>query len=94
MSKLNGYVGYGMLDAAVCGEIFTSPGPPIGTSIMLTKAVDAGKGVLLIVLKSQMEYQWIFEMAGNGSSRRNNCKTSCSWWYCSWENSTYTVGRE
>ena len=45
-----GYVGYGMLDAAVCGEIFTSPGADkVYNSI---KAVDAGKGVLLIIIGS------------------------------------------
>ncbi|SHE31720.1 dihydroxyacetone kinase subunit DhaK [Clostridium fallax] len=42
-----GYVGKGMLDAAVAGEVFTSPTPDqIYEAI---KAVDSGKGVLLIV---------------------------------------------
>ncbi|MEU7004691.1 dihydroxyacetone kinase subunit DhaK [Nonomuraea sp. NPDC046570] len=42
-----GFVGYGMLDAACPGEIFTSPAPdPIITA---TKAVDAGAGVLHVV---------------------------------------------
>lgn len=42
-----GYVGYGMLDAAVAGEVFTSPTPDqIYEAI---KAVNNGNGVLLIV---------------------------------------------
>ncbi|PMD72218.1 dihydroxyacetone kinase subunit DhaK [Companilactobacillus nuruki] len=42
-----GYVGDGMLSAAVAGEVFTSPTPDqIYEAI---KAVDQGKGVLLIV---------------------------------------------
>jgi dihydroxyacetone kinase-like protein len=42
-----GYVGKGMLDAAVAGDIFTSPTPDqIYEAI---KAVDRGKGVLLVV---------------------------------------------
>ena len=45
-----GYVGYGMLDAAVCGEIFTSPGADKVYNAI--KAVDAGKGVLLCTLKN------------------------------------------
>ncbi|HHT40949.1 MAG TPA: dihydroxyacetone kinase subunit DhaK [Actinomyces sp.] len=42
-----GFVGYGMLDAAVPGAVFTSPTPdPIQEA---TKAVDRGAGVLHIV---------------------------------------------
>ncbi|WP_010647546.1 dihydroxyacetone kinase subunit DhaK [Oceanobacillus massiliensis] len=42
-----GYVGKGMLDAAVAGEVFTSPTPDqIYEAI---KAVDGGKGVFLII---------------------------------------------
>ncbi|WP_163651792.1 dihydroxyacetone kinase subunit DhaK [Listeria sp. PSOL-1] len=42
-----GYVGTGMLSAAVCGDVFTSPTPDqIYEGI---KAADQGKGVLLIV---------------------------------------------
>ncbi|TPW73829.1 dihydroxyacetone kinase subunit DhaK [Schumannella sp. 10F1B-5-1] len=42
-----GFVGYGMLDAAVPGPVFTSPTPdPI---VEATKAVDGGAGVLHIV---------------------------------------------
>jgi dihydroxyacetone kinase-like protein len=42
-----GFVGYGMLDAAVPGAVFTSPTPdPV---LEATKAVDGGAGVLHIV---------------------------------------------
>jgi dihydroxyacetone kinase-like protein len=42
-----GYVGYGMLDAACPGEVFTSPTPD--QMVEATKAVDGGAGVLHIV---------------------------------------------
>lgn len=42
-----GYVGKGMLDAAVAGNVFSSPSPDrIGAAI---EKMDAGKGVLLII---------------------------------------------
>src|ERR671936_688297 len=42
-----GFVGLGMLDAACCGEVFTSPVPD--QMLEATKAVDGGAGVLHIV---------------------------------------------
>jgi len=42
-----GYVAEGMLDAAVCGEVFTSPTPD--KVLAAIKHVDNGDGVLLIV---------------------------------------------
>lgn len=42
-----GYVGQGMLDAAVAGDVFTSPTPDQVYEAI--KAVDRGKGVLLVV---------------------------------------------
>ncbi|MFS0781316.1 dihydroxyacetone kinase subunit DhaK [Bacillus sp. 1P06AnD] len=42
-----GYIGKGMLDAAVSGEVFTSPTPD--QVLEAIKAVDGGEGVLLIV---------------------------------------------
>jgi dihydroxyacetone kinase-like protein len=42
-----GYVGFGMLDAAVCGEIFTSPTPD--QILEATKTVERGAGVLHLV---------------------------------------------
>ncbi len=42
-----GYVGFGMLDAAVAGEIFTSPTPD--QILAATAAIDTGAGVLYLV---------------------------------------------
>jgi dihydroxyacetone kinase-like protein len=42
-----GYVGHGMLDAAVAGEVFTSPTPD--QVLAGIKAADHGAGVLLVV---------------------------------------------
>jgi dihydroxyacetone kinase-like protein len=42
-----GFVGYGMLDAACAGEVFTSPVPD--QMLAATKAVNGGAGVLHIV---------------------------------------------
>ncbi|GKQ42356.1 dihydroxyacetone kinase subunit DhaK [Companilactobacillus sp. RD055328] len=42
-----GFVGQGMLDAAVCGQVFTSPTP--NEVLAAIKESDQGQGVLLIV---------------------------------------------
>ncbi|MGP4105535.1 dihydroxyacetone kinase subunit DhaK [Virgibacillus sp. L01] len=42
-----GYIGKGMLDAAVSGEVFTSPTPD--QVLEAIKAVDGGKGVFLVI---------------------------------------------
>ena len=42
-----GFVGYGMLDAACPGEVFTSPAP--GQILAATRAVYSGAGVLFVV---------------------------------------------
>ncbi|MBJ8345236.1 dihydroxyacetone kinase subunit DhaK [Antrihabitans sp. YC2-6] len=56
----SGFVGFGMLDAACCGEVFTSPVPEqISTA---TKSVDGGAGVLHIV-KNYTGDVMNFEMA-------------------------------
>lgn len=55
-----GYVAQGMLDAAVCGEIFTSPTPD--KILEAIKAVDNGDGVLLII-KNYAGDVMNFEMA-------------------------------
>lgn len=55
-----GYVGPGMLDAACCGEVFTSPVPD--QILAATQAVDSGKGVLHIV-KNYTGDVMNFEMA-------------------------------
>jgi dihydroxyacetone kinase-like protein len=55
-----GFVGPGMLDAACCGEVFTSPVPD--QMLTATKAVDGGAGVLHIV-KNYTGDVMNFEMA-------------------------------
>lgn len=42
-----GYVGYGMLDAAISGNVFSSPSPDRITEAI--SQVNAGKGVLMII---------------------------------------------
>ncbi|WP_070329425.1 dihydroxyacetone kinase subunit DhaK [Exiguobacterium aurantiacum] len=56
-----GYVGDGMLDAAVCGEVFTSPTPDMVLEGI--KAADGGNGVLLVV-KNYAGDVMNFELAG------------------------------
>lgn len=55
-----GYVGEGMLDAAVCGEVFTSPTPD--QIFEAIKAVDGGAGVFLVI-KNYTGDVMNFEMA-------------------------------
>ena len=59
-----GYVGKGMLDAAVCGHIFSSPSPD--RIIEGLKAADAGAGVLMIIKNYSgdiMNFQMAAELA-------------------------------
>jgi dihydroxyacetone kinase-like protein len=59
-----GFVGVGMLDAACCGEVFTSPVPD--QMMAATKAVDGGAGVLHIVKNytgDVMNFEMAAEMA-------------------------------
>ncbi|MDR4138658.1 dihydroxyacetone kinase subunit DhaK [Bacillus thuringiensis] len=59
-----GFVGKGMLDAAVMGEIFTSPTPD--QILKAIQKVDAGSGVLLIVKNYSgdiMNFEMAAEMA-------------------------------
>ena len=60
-----GYVGYGMLDAAVCGNVFASPSPDqILEGIHLA---DSGNGVLMIVKNYAgdiMNFEIAQELAG------------------------------
>src|SRR6187431_955460 len=55
-----GFVGRGMLDAACCGEVFTSPVPD--QMLAATRAVDGGAGVLHVV-KNYTGDVMTFEMA-------------------------------
>ncbi|MEG0309685.1 MAG: dihydroxyacetone kinase subunit DhaK, partial [Eubacterium sp.] len=63
-----GYVGKGMLDAAVPGAVYTSPTPDQVYEAI--KAVDAGKGVLLVIKNytgDVMNFEMAAEMAeGDG----------------------------
>jgi dihydroxyacetone kinase-like protein len=61
-----GFVGFGMLDAAVCGEIFTSPTP--GQILEATATVDTGAGVLHLVKNytgDVMNFDMATELAGS-----------------------------
>ncbi|EIJ81753.1 dihydroxyacetone kinase, DhaK subunit [Bacillus methanolicus PB1] len=86
-----GYVGKGMLDGAVAGEVFTSPTPD--QVFEAIKAVDGGKGVLLII-KNYTGDVMNFEMAAELAEAEGiqvlkvvvNDDVAV-------ENSTYTVGR-
>jgi dihydroxyacetone kinase-like protein len=60
-----GFVGYGMLDAACPGEVFTSPVPD--QMLAATRAVDGGAGVLHIV-KNYTGDVLNFEMAAELAS--------------------------
>ena len=66
-----GFVGPGMLDAACCGEVFTSPVPD--QMMAATKAVDGGAGVLHIVKNytgDVMNFEMAAEMAADESGVR------------------------
>lgn len=59
-----GYIGKGMLDAAVVGEVFTSPTPD--QVLAAIKAVDSGAGVFLIIKNytgDVMNFEMAAEMA-------------------------------
>jgi dihydroxyacetone kinase-like protein len=84
----SGFVGYGMLDAACPGQIFTSPTPD--QMMAAAKAVDTGAGVLFIV-KNYSGDLMNFEMASEMSEIPNamvliNDDVAV-------ENSSYTTGR-
>ncbi|MGH3415735.1 MAG: dihydroxyacetone kinase subunit DhaK [Actinocrinis sp.] len=61
-----GFVGYGMLDAACPGEVFTSPVPD--QLLAAARAVDGGAGVLQIVKNytgDVLNFQMAAELAGD-----------------------------
>ena len=65
-----GFVGPGMLDAAIAGEVFTSPVPD--QILAATTAVDSGAGVLQIVKNytgDVMNFEMAAEMAAADSGR-------------------------
>jgi len=86
-----GYVGKGMLDAAVCGEVFTSPTPDQVYEAI--KAVDSGAGVLLIIKNytgDVMNFEMAAEMAEAEGIRVAKVVVNDD---VAVENSTYTTGR-
>ncbi|EHJ00760.1 dihydroxyacetone kinase, DhaK subunit [Clostridium sp. DL-VIII] len=86
-----GYVGKGMLDAAVAGAVFTSPTPDQVYEAI--KAVDSGKGVLLVI-KNYTGDVMNFEMAKEMAEMEGiNVATVVVNDDVAVENSTYTAGR-
>lgn len=86
-----GYVTYGMLDAAVSGEVFTSPTPD--QVLAAIKEVASEKGVLLVV-KNYTGDVMNFEMAADFAQMENiNVKSVIVNDDIAVENSLYTVGK-
>jgi dihydroxyacetone kinase-like protein len=83
-----GYIGYGMLDAACPGHVFTSPTPD--QMLMAAEAVHADKGVLFIV-KNYAGDVMNFEMAAEMLPFENATVLTSD--DCAVINSTYTTGR-
>jgi phosphoenolpyruvate---glycerone phosphotransferase subunit DhaK len=83
-----GFVGYGMLDAACPGQVFTSPTPD--QMVAAAEAVDGGAGLLLIV-KNYAGDVMNFEMAGEMLS--GDVATVLTNDDVAVEDSTYTTGR-
>lgn len=86
-----GFLGVGMLDGAVAGEVFTSPTPD--QVFEAIKAVDQGEGVLLVI-KNYTGDIMNFEMAGEMAEADGiNVKQVVVNDDVAVENSTYTTGR-
>ncbi len=83
-----GYIGYGMLDAACPGHVFSSPTPD--QMLAAAEAVHAGKGVLFIV-KNYAGDVMNFEMASEMLAFENATVLTSD--DCAVINSTYTTGR-
>lgn len=86
-----GYVGEGMLTAAVAGEVFTSPTPD--QVLEAIKNVDDGKGVLLIIKNytgDVMNFEMAAEMAAMEGIEVEKVVVNDD---IAVENSTYTAGR-
>jgi len=84
----SGFIGYGMLDAACPGYVFTSPSPD--QMLAAAEAVDAGKGVLFIV-KNYAGDVMNFEMAAEMLPGENATVLTSD--DVAVVNSTYTTGR-
>ncbi|MDT4989096.1 MAG: phosphoenolpyruvate---glycerone phosphotransferase subunit DhaK [Micromonosporaceae bacterium] len=86
-----GFVGYGMLDAACPGEVFTSPVPD--QILAATKAVDGGAGVLHVVKNytgDVLNFQMAAELAADDGVRVEAVVVDDD---VAVENSTWTAGR-
>ncbi|WP_411676701.1 dihydroxyacetone kinase subunit DhaK [Caproicibacter sp.] len=86
-----GYVGRGMLDAAVAGAVFTSPTPD--QIYEAVKAVNGGKGVLLIIKNytgDVLNFEMAAEMADAEGIRVEKVVVNDD---VAVENSTFTSGR-
>jgi dihydroxyacetone kinase-like protein len=86
-----GYVGYGMLDAACPGEVFTSPVPD--QILAATKAVATEAGVLHIVKNytgDVLNFQMAAELAADEGVRVESVLVNDD---VAVENSTWTAGR-
>ena len=83
-----GFIGYGMLDAACPGHVFTSPTPD--QMLAAAEAVENGKGVLFIV-KNYAGDIMNFEMAAELLPFENATVITSD--DVAVENSTYTTGR-
>ncbi|AIY79213.1 dihydroxyacetone kinase, DhaK subunit [Clostridium botulinum 202F] len=86
-----GYVGFGMLDGAVCGEVFTSPTPDQVYEAI--KATDNGKGVLLVIKNytgDVMNFEMAKEMAEMEGIKVEQVVVNDD---VAVENSLYTAGR-
>ncbi|MFK4227952.1 dihydroxyacetone kinase subunit DhaK [Streptomyces sp. NPDC019890] len=86
-----GFVGYGMLDAACPGEVFTSPVPD--QILAATRAVDGGAGVLHIVKNytgDVLNFQMAAELAADDGQWVEGVVVNDD---VAVENSTWTAGR-
>ena len=82
-----GLVGFGMLDAACPGQVFTSPTPD--QMLAAAQAVDTGAGCLFVVKNYEgdiMNFEMAAEMADNVATVITNDDVAV-------ENSSYTTGR-
>jgi dihydroxyacetone kinase-like protein len=84
----SGFIGYGMLDAACPGHVFTSPTPD--QMLAAAEAVESGKGVLFIV-KNYAGDVMNFEMAAEMLPCEHATVITSD--DVAVENSTYTTGR-
>ena len=86
-----GFVGLGMLDGAVAGAVFTSPTPD--QVFEAIKAVDSGKGVLLVI-KNYTGDVMNFEMAAEMAAAEGiNVEKVIVDDDVAVENSTWTIGK-